>query len=390
MLKYTIILYLLYNYGSILSGIQVKMVPENFWGDHKGGNFTTRCNMSCVLAENPSQPDAVFFMSMGNGHITKAMNYKTNISIKIIGTREGQHYYSLHNKEYLRQHFQGTALFDCTSDIPWVRTPNMDEVKAIQMPKNPGSNISFVASNCSPTNNRNKYVKIIDKLIGVVSMGGCLRNTPWPKCEGRACTKVEAIRRYKIHLAFENGNSPRYVTWKIYSAYEAGILPVYMGTQYIGEVVPKGSYIDVADFSSPEELAHYLAKVLADDDLYNKYFEWKWKPFNKEFEERFRILWTVPFECRMCRYVEALQKDWEWDQLKQVAIIPQDATAEHSSEMTDLVDDSQNTTNFLFDIYKLQSWKEVDTMFYTLLCSLVFVSLLFLIFKVCVTRYYKQ
>ena len=66
----------------------------------------------------------------------------------------------------------------------------MDEVKAIQMPKNPESNILFVASNCSLTNNRNKYVKIINKLIGVVSMGGCLRNTPWPKCEGRACNKT--------------------------------------------------------------------------------------------------------------------------------------------------------------------------------------------------------
>ena len=28
--------------------------------------------------------------------------------------------------------------------------------------------------------------------------------------------------------------------------------------------------------------------------------EWKWKPFDKEFDDRFRVLWTVPFECRKC------------------------------------------------------------------------------------------
>ena len=72
---------------------------------------------------------------MSNGYITNAMNYKTNISKILIGTREGQRYYSLHNIEHLRQHLKGTALLDCTSDILCVKTPNMDEVKAIQMPK---------------------------------------------------------------------------------------------------------------------------------------------------------------------------------------------------------------------------------------------------------------
>ena len=56
-----------YSCVCILSGIQVNMVPENFWGGHKGGNFTKECNMPCMLAENPSQLDALFFMSMGNG-----------------------------------------------------------------------------------------------------------------------------------------------------------------------------------------------------------------------------------------------------------------------------------------------------------------------------------
>ena len=43
-------------------------------------------------------------------------------------------------------------------------------------------------------------------------------------------------------------------------------------TQTVVEAVPKGSYIHVADFDSPKSLALYLAKVLADDALYQSYF----------------------------------------------------------------------------------------------------------------------
>ena len=302
------------------------MVPEYFWNRHHGAKFTDKCNMPCVFGENPSHPDAVFFMSMGNGYVTNAIKYETDVPIKILGSWEPQHYYPLHKIQYLNQFFQGTALLDWTSDVPWVMIFYMDEMKAVEMPENPQPKVTFVARNCNPMNNRMDYVKAIDKLIGVVAMSSCYHNTPWPQCEGRECTKVEAIREYKIHLAFENGDSPNFVTDKIYQAFAAGVLPVWMGTRDIAEAVPKGSYIDVANFASPDEVAQYLAKVMADDALYQSYFEWKWKPFDKKFEDRFRVLWTVPFQCRLCRYIEALQKGWGWDQLKQVAIIPGDST----------------------------------------------------------------
>ncbi|KAI6657213.1 hypothetical protein LOD99_11178, partial [Oopsacas minuta] len=43
------------------------------------------------------------------------------------------------------------------------------------------------------------------------------------------------------------------------------------------------------------------------------------KPFDKEFDDRFRVLWTDPFNCRMCRYIDAYKKGLEWDIVKQVA-----------------------------------------------------------------------
>ena len=38
---------------------------------------------------------------------------------------------------------------------------------------------------------------------------------------------------------------------------------------------PYKSYIHVDDFESPAELAAFLRKLDADDDLYNEYFQWK-------------------------------------------------------------------------------------------------------------------
>ena len=38
---------------------------------------------------------------------------------------------------------------------------------------------------------------------------------------------------------------------------------------------PLNSYIHVNKFESPKELADYLKKLEANDDLYNEYFKWK-------------------------------------------------------------------------------------------------------------------
>ncbi|KAI6660690.1 hypothetical protein LOD99_10301 [Oopsacas minuta] len=295
------------------------MIPEYYWGIHWSGNFTEMCGMPCILLENPSNPDGEFYMAMNNEDVRKAVNTYSDVSVRILGSKEPQHYYKLLKISYLNEHFEGTALLDWTSDVPWTLMPDMEYLQAIEMPKNPAPKATFVARNCNPMNNRMAYVKHIDDAIGVVAASSCYHNTDWPRCGDRECSKIEAIRPYKIHLAFENGDSTNFVTDKIYQAFEAGVLPVWMGTRDVATAVPKGSYIDVADFDTPKDLALYLIEVLADETLYQSYFEWKNKPFDKEFDDRFRVLWTDPFNCRMCRYIDAYKKGLEWDIVKQVA-----------------------------------------------------------------------
>ena len=306
--------------GRGTQSIDINRIQSNTFGVDFGANLTKVCGMPCIIhMNNPKNSDAELLAALDNGDVLNYANRKSNIPIRILGSHEPTHYIPLLKLEYLNTHFQGSAVLDWDSDIPWLLMPNMDELKQIQLPEDPIPKATFVARHCKPISERNEYVQVIDSVIGVVAPGTCFHNTEWPKCGERDCSKVEAIRNYKIHLAFENGASKNYVTEKFYHAIEAGVLPVYMGTRSVSEAVPKGSYIDVADFDSPNSLALYLAKVLANDTLYQSYFEWKYKPFDKEFEDRFRVLWSVPFQCRLCRYVDAYKNNLEWDQYRQKA-----------------------------------------------------------------------
>ena len=70
------------------------------------------------------------------------------------------------------------------------------------------------------------------------------------------------------------------------------ILPIVMGAHPddYQEQAPFGSYIHVDDFESPRHLSEYLHALDQNDDLYNKYFDWK----NKG-----RFIDTK-FWCRLC------------------------------------------------------------------------------------------
>ena len=294
----------------LAEAIEVKVIPEYINGYHQGGNF--KCEVPCVFSENPVDPDAEFYVVMNDDNLRYAANIKTDI-IKLVGSQEPPHYHKLLNLQYLRKHFHGTALLDRKSDVPWPLQGNMDEVKAVKMQNNALPKITFVAKNCEPMNNRNDYIDAIDKKIGVVSPGKCYHNSEWPDCAGEPCTKVELLMRYKMYLAFENGDSPGFITDKIFHAFQAGVLPVWMGTSDIEYVVPKNSYIDVAEFDTPENVALYLREVLENETLYNSYFEWKEKPFPPEFVRLNRRVWSEVMQCRMCLYIDALQKGLHWD-----------------------------------------------------------------------------
>ena len=298
--------------GKLGGTIHVKVIPENLNGYHQGGNFSY-CDLPCVFSENPKHPDAELYIAMNDEYIKNAIEAKSLSNIKILGSQEPPHYYRLLRFDTLNEHFQGTALLNRASDVPWPLIMDMDDLKKSKMPKNAKSKASYIARNCHPKNNRNDVIQELQKVIDIVAPSTCFHNMEWPQCGDGPCSKIEFLRGYKIYLAFENGDSPGFITDKIYHAYAAGVLPVWLGTRDIEDVVPKHSYINVDDFTWTIDLAIYLAEVLKNETLYNSYFEWKWKPFDEEFVRKNRMIWKVGFPCRLCNYVDTLQRGLRWN-----------------------------------------------------------------------------
>ncbi len=67
---------------------------------------------------------------------------------------------------------------------------------------------------------------------------------------------------YSFNVAMENTNADYYCTEKIWDSIQAGCLPIYWGKgNKIYEDFPKNSFLDYADFDSPEALFEYIDKM---------------------------------------------------------------------------------------------------------------------------------
>jgi hypothetical protein len=80
--------------------------------------------------------------------------------------------------------------------------------------------------------------------------------------------KMSLLAGYRYNLCLENTSANYYCTEKIWHAIQAGTLPIYWGANNtIFEVFPRNSFIDLADFHSPEGLIEYLHMLTGDEYL---------------------------------------------------------------------------------------------------------------------------
>jgi hypothetical protein len=80
---------------------------------------------------------------------------------------------------------------------------------------------------------------------------------------------------YQLYLAEKNSLCPDYVTEKFYRALMNDIVPVVFDGADYAQYAPPNSYVKIADFQSPKQLAEYILLLANNDALYSKYFEWK-------------------------------------------------------------------------------------------------------------------
>ncbi|KAL1450431.1 hypothetical protein WDU94_002797 [Cyamophila willieti] len=200
-----------------------------------------------------------------------------------------------------REQINWTATYRVDSDIvtPYEKWVYYDEDQKTN-PKNREINfasgkthqVAWFVSNCHTTNHRFEYAKKLQKFISVDIYGACGSL----QCPRSAQCFDLLDRKYKFYLSFENSNCKDYISEKFFvSGLSHNVIPIAMGapkSDYLRSA-PLNSFIHVDDFSSPQQLAHYLHQLDQNDTAYNEYFQWKG---TGEFINTF-------FWCRLCTMV---------------------------------------------------------------------------------------
>ena len=76
-------------------------------------------------------------------------------------------------------------------------------------------------------------------------------------------SKEELSAEYRFVMAYENFRGWRgYISEKIFDAWQAGSVPVYLGEERIAEFVPREAFVDARNFRTRRELLAYLQSCL--------------------------------------------------------------------------------------------------------------------------------
>lgn len=120
------------------------------------------------------------------------------------------------------------------------------------------------------TSERVKFFHRLSKYKQVDSGGRVLNNIGRSIAPG-VPSKLEFLRQYKFHIAFENASMPGYTTEKLVHAMRARTLPIYWGNPRVSEEFNSHSFLSYFDFPNEEALIEKIIELDKDDGKYLEY-----------------------------------------------------------------------------------------------------------------------
>ena len=118
----------------------------------------------------------------------------------------------------------------------------------------------WFVSHCKDYDGRLKYVRLLQKFIGVDIYGECgpLRCGERRSMEyGNYNVKEDPCfrmvnKKYKFYLSFENAICKDYVTEKMFNALKLNTIPVVFGGADYSKILPPNSFINALNYPEPE------------------------------------------------------------------------------------------------------------------------------------------
>lgn len=291
-------------YGESHPKAIVNISPKITIKNSIGFNRDEPCDIPCHYTTGSGPVDATVYELRGRRAPPSG--------ISVYMQMEGEHYYPIDTTGWTVENTYRWSSPLLKPYFEWIHYHGKTDIQSKRVAPDAIDGISFLARNCGSRNHREQVVKDLIQQVRVDSMSSCLHNHDKPGTDD----KIDIMKRYKFHAAFENGNVRDYVTEKVYLALAAGTVPIYLGAPNIDEFVPKGSIIRVDSFENTAALAQHVQECIANETLYQSYHEWRDRPLNSEFVERFAFT-NVSTECRTCRWVYAHKHGLPWDKKSQ-------------------------------------------------------------------------
>jgi len=164
--------------------------------------------------------------------------------------------------------------------VPYNATRRADMAQRIS----PSAPIVWIASNCNSRSNRESFVRNLMKFVAIDSFGRCLNNREAGPFAMRSDgsnwnealeNKHALLRAYKFVLVLENTIEPSYVSEKIFDAWEAGSVPLYLGAPDIADfAVSPDAYINLQNMT-PAEVGNLVESLDTDEQAYAKFHAWR-------------------------------------------------------------------------------------------------------------------
>jgi len=133
--------------------------------------------------------------------------------------------------------------------------------------------VAWFVSNCRTDSHRELYVSRLKDHIDIDIYGACSTK----KCPDRVPCYNMLAKDYKFYLAFENSFCRDYVTEKFFNSLRYSIVPIVLGGANYSSFISNNSFINIADFKSPRQLAEYLNWLDKNMTAYESYFSWRKK-----------------------------------------------------------------------------------------------------------------
>jgi hypothetical protein len=129
--------------------------------------------------------------------------------------------------------------------------------------------------NCFDAGQRYRIINKLDRYFNIDKYGKCYNKVCGVNTDpgDESCSNL--MKQYKFYLAFENDYCTDYVTEKYWLTLRRNQIPVVNWKSIDTRLVIPNSYINIFDFDSIEQLAHYLKLVSSNETLYNSYFDYK-------------------------------------------------------------------------------------------------------------------